>query len=191
MRFTRAAIVLVFASCVVAVYAATEVSFTLSATTGDKDFDLTLRSINTEAQQSLPSFYASMDLNYGTRAADIDALLYRYRLSPADAYMVIRFSVLIGKPIDYVMVRYHKHRKKGWGVIARELGIKPGSPEFHRLKEGGVVVLERSRKDRSEREARGYPGLHPGGPENDHHGGDAGKHEGHGGEGKGRGRGKR
>jgi hypothetical protein len=31
---------------------------------------------------------------------------------------------------------YKQSKGKGWGVIAKELGIKPGSPEFHALKRG-------------------------------------------------------
>ena len=130
------------------VYGATEVSFTLSASTGDNDFDLTLRSINIEAQQSLPRFYTSMSLEFGAKKDDIDLLLYTHRLSPADAYFAIRLAFLIGKPIDYVIVRYHKYRKRGWGYIARHLGVKPGSEKFHRLRSGGYVVLDRSRKER-------------------------------------------
>jgi len=183
MRFVRPAVIFFLAVCALSVYGATEVSFSLSASTGDNDFDLTLSSINVEAQQSLPSFYSSMSLNFGVRSEEIDGLLYRHRLSPADAYLVIRLSVLIGKPIDYVIVRYHKHHKKGWGYIAKKLGIKPGSAEFHRLKEGGVVVLDRSRKERTQVEVKVNV--------DDHHGSDAGGHEGHGGEGKGKGRGKK
>ena len=172
----------------------TEVNFSLSATTGDNDFDLALRSINVEAQQSLPAFYSSMSLNFGVGRQEIDVLLHRHRFSPADAYMAIRLSVLIGKPIDYVIVRYHKHKKRGWGYIARKMGIKPGSERFHLLKTGGYVVLERTRKARPPVEVKvkvedhgpAMHGGHDGRP-----GGDPGRHEGRGGEGKGKGRGKK
>lgn len=186
MRIVSSAIAVAFFVCVFSASGAveTEVSFSLGATTDDKEFDLTLRSINTEAQQGLPSFYSSMNLNYGINAEEIDVLLYRHRLSPADAYMAIRLSVFIGKPIDYVIVRYHKHKKKGWGAIARSLGIKPGSAEFHKLKEGGIVVLERSRKERTQAiEVK----VNVNDRDNGHHGSNDGKHEG-GGKGKGRGK---
>ena len=186
MRFVRTAVIFFCAACAFSVCGAAEVSFSLSASSGDNDFDLTLHSINSEAQQSLPSFYSSMDLNFGVKQAEVDVLLYRHRLSPAEAYMAIRLSVLIGKPVDYVLVRYHKYHKKGWGYIAKKLGIKPGSAEFHRLKEGGVVVLERSRKERQPMEVRVKDDDHGRGP----HGNDADRHEGHGG-GEGKGKGKR
>ncbi|MBN1130681.1 MAG: hypothetical protein JXA71_16960 [Chitinispirillaceae bacterium] len=135
-------------------YGETEVSFALSATTGDKDFDIALSSINVEAQRSLPSFYSSMSLNFGTGQGEIDVLLRRHRLSPADAYLAIRLSVLIGRPIDYVIVRYHKHRKRGWGYVAKRLGIKPGSERFLLLKTGGYVVLDGARKARPPAEVK-------------------------------------
>jgi hypothetical protein len=56
--------------------------------------------------------------------------------SPADAYMVLRLSELSGRSPDYVLQEYHKHHKQGWGVMAQNLGIKPGSSEFKALKGG-------------------------------------------------------
>jgi len=185
MQSIRMVMAMALVICVFSAFGAAEASFSLSASTGDNDFDLTLRSINTEAQQSLPSFYSSMDLNFGVKQAEIDVLIHRHNLSPADAYMVIRLSVLIGKPIDYVIVRYHKHKKRGWGYIAKKLGIKPGSERFRQLKEGGVVVLERSRKERKHDEELRIKVVSPG---NAPHDNGAGGHEG---EGKGRGKGKK
>jgi hypothetical protein len=115
-------------------------------------------------------------------------LLHRHRLSPADAYLALRLSVLIGKPIDYVIVRYNKHKKRGWGYIAKKLGIKPGSDGFYLLKTGGYVVLERTRKERKHVEELRIKVVHP---DNPPHGASAWKHEGHGGGGKGKSRGKR
>ena len=48
--------------------------------------------------------------------------------------MTIKLSELIQKPIEVVTKTYQVNRKKGWGVIAKELGIQPGSKEFHALK---------------------------------------------------------
>jgi hypothetical protein len=38
---------------------------------------------------------------------------------------------------------YQASKGKGWGVIAKELGIKPGSPAFHALKEGNFALTGR------------------------------------------------
>jgi hypothetical protein len=38
------------------------------------------------------------------------------------------------KPPAAVIEIYNKNKGKGWGAVARSLGIKPGSPEFKALK---------------------------------------------------------
>jgi hypothetical protein len=43
---------------------------------------------------------------------------------------------MCSRPPDYVLERYKSGRGKGWGVLAKSLGIKPGSKEFHALKRG-------------------------------------------------------
>ena len=187
MRFVHAAVISFCALCAVPAFGAaeTEMNFTLSATTGDKEFDVTLHSINGEAKSSLPSFYTSMSMNFGTRAGELNDLLGNKMLSPADAYMVIRLSVIIGKPVDYVLVRYNKYKKKGWGCIAKKLGVKPGSPEFHRLKTGCTVILERSRVERKHDEELRMKAVKA---ENVPHDNGADRHEG---QGKGKGKGKK
>lgn len=55
---------------------------------------------------------------------------------PADAYMICRLAEMSGKSTGYVTERYRSEKGKGWGVIAKSLGIKPGSKEFHALKRG-------------------------------------------------------
>ena len=51
---------------------------------------------------------------------------------PSDAYMVLRLAEMAKLPSARVMSEYKPG--KGWGVVAKNLGIKPGSPEFHALK---------------------------------------------------------
>jgi hypothetical protein len=41
-----------------------------------------------------------------------------------------------GRSIDVVTAQYKKNKGRGWGALAKSLGIKPGSPEFHALKRG-------------------------------------------------------
>jgi hypothetical protein len=44
------------------------------------------------------------------------------------------------KPPETVLHVYQANRGKGWGVIAKSLGIKPGSREFHALKRGDFYL---------------------------------------------------
>ena len=54
----------------------------------------------------------------------------------ADAYMVLRLAEMSHMPVERVIEHYHDHKGRGWGVLAKSLGIKPGSREFHALKRG-------------------------------------------------------
>ena len=48
--------------------------------------------------------------------------------------MAFKLSEMSGKPVPDVVDAYDKNKSKGWGALAKELGIKPGSKEFHALK---------------------------------------------------------
>ena len=65
----------------------------------------------------------------------------------ADAYMVLRLAELSHQPIDTVIRHYHTSKKKGWGALAKRLGINPGSREFHALKRGHDLNRKNSSYD--------------------------------------------
>jgi hypothetical protein len=46
------------------------------------------------------------------------------------------------RPVLSIAEGYKKNRGKGWGVMAKSLGIKPGSREFHELKAGAQGSLD-------------------------------------------------
>ena len=56
-------------------------------------------------------------------------------MEPAEIYLSLELSKLSGRSVDEVVEIYKVHKDKGWGYIAKQLGIKPGSAEFHKLKE--------------------------------------------------------
>ncbi len=62
--------------------------------------------------------------------------------SPSDAYMVFRLGELTHKPLQEVLHVYSTNKTRGWGVMAKQLGIKPGSREFHALKRGHDLYQE-------------------------------------------------
>lgn len=55
---------------------------------------------------------------------------------PADAYLLFRLGEISGGLIDLVIQKYRGSSGKGWGEVAKSLGIKPGSRQFHALKRG-------------------------------------------------------
>ena len=48
--------------------------------------------------------------------------------------LAAQLSLSIGKPFNEVVKTYSANKSKGWGAIAKEMGIKPGSAEFHAMK---------------------------------------------------------
>lgn len=70
-------------------------------------------------------------------------LLQTRRWAPGDVYYACALASVLGRPCRYVVDYYDANRGQGWGVTAQRLGIKPGSPEFHRLKRGFVPTYDR------------------------------------------------
>ncbi len=82
--------------------------------------------------------------------------------------MASKLHALTGTSIDVILRDYREYGggRHGWGRTARNLGIKPGSSEFHRLKQDrhntmsgdwrGIRVREETRDD--DYEQRGGPG---------------------------------
>lgn len=96
-----------------------------------------LGNLNVEARADLPGFSAKISSQFGVPVPKVQMVLQSVS-QPADAFMVFQLGQFAGVPADRVMTVYEPNRKKGWGAIAKELGIKPGSPEFHALKSGNL-----------------------------------------------------
>lgn len=120
---------------------------TISFGLGDADLDAGLNSLNASAQVNLAGFQAEVSLAWGQPAASITLALSQ-GLSPAEVYFAAALSKLSGKPISVVIDLYKSNKSKGWGALAKELGIKPGSKEFKLLKEklSGSTAKLKSKK---------------------------------------------
>jgi hypothetical protein len=55
-------------------------------------------------------------------------------MRPADIYFALEIGRHSKKPIDEILIIYQRDKGKGWGEIAKNCGIKPGSPAFHAMK---------------------------------------------------------
>ena len=88
---------------------------------------------NIQAQSDPSGFRARLATRFRIGDAEISAVIGNVA-SPADAYIVFRLGEMSGRPYDRVLREYKSSQGKGWGVIAKSLGIKPGSKEFHALK---------------------------------------------------------
>ena len=124
----------------------TNVSATYDAKTGDSTLDTTLGDLNVQTHgRDLSDFISNLSLSYNIPKIKIEDLFYRVEMTPADVYMTVGIAKITNKSIDEVVGEYKANKGKGWGVIAKRLGIKPGSKEFHALKEGGSVELEKAK----------------------------------------------
>ena len=93
--------------------------------------------------------------NYGAPRYLINELLDKRRWDPGDVYYAAALAYTARRPLLDVTREYENNKGQGWGVIAKNMGIKPGSAEFHALK--GSMGKSKGRYD-----SRG-PGSH-GGP---------------------------
>ena len=101
------------------------------------DLDSFIKNLNVEAQADLGAFKIRVSTQFGVPVPKVEAVIASVG-TPGDAYMCFRVGQVASKPVEVVTKEYQAHKKKGWGVIAKNLGIKPGSKEFHALKEGKV-----------------------------------------------------
>ena len=107
----------------------------ISFNTGNLEFDTDLNKINVNANLDFGAFKTDLNLSYNISEKKIDYLSVSVKMEPAEIYLALELSKISGKPVDDVVEIYKVHKNKGWGYIAKQLGIKPGSPEFHKLKE--------------------------------------------------------
>lgn len=107
------------------------------ATVAQADLNGFLGSLNVQAQADLPGFKLKLATQFGVPVPQVDSIFAQVSL-PADAFMTLQLSQMSRQQPDRVIQAYNANKGKGWGVIAKQLGIKPGSPEFHALKRGDL-----------------------------------------------------
>jgi hypothetical protein len=128
--------------------------FAVSSAAIASDFGWT-RDYNIEAQADPSGFRAKLATRFNLGDVQINAMLSNFD-SPADAYIMLRLGEMSGRPTGYVVEKHRNNKGKGWGALAKSLGIKPGSEEFHALKRGhdlhggnnrGQVLYSRNDRD--------------------------------------------
>jgi hypothetical protein len=99
------------------------------------DLDSFLSKINIEAKADMEGFSIKLGAQFGVPLPQVKEIIKSVENS-ADAFMCLQLSQMTKKQPDMVVQTYNSHKGKGWGSVAQELGIKPGSAEFHALKRG-------------------------------------------------------
>jgi hypothetical protein len=100
--------------------------------------DSFLDNLNIQARVDMSDFAAKLSSQFGVPLPQVQVVIETVA-APADAFMCFQLGHMTRKPYQKVVDVYQSRRGKGWGVIAKSLGIKPGSPEFHALKRGDFV----------------------------------------------------
>lgn len=107
------------------------------------DFDW-MKDFNMIAQADPSGFRARLETRFKIGDVEINAVLGNVK-SPADAYMILRFGEMSARPYDYIIKKYKSGKGQGWGALAKSLGIKPGSKEFHALKNGDDIYYVKNK----------------------------------------------
>lgn len=109
---------------------------------GDPDLDKELTEANKEAKLDLTKFKNDLLSVFKIPVEKAEALL-KDKMEPAEILLTAKISSISKKPLEQVVICYKTNKTKGWGYIAKEMGIKPGSPEFHALKNKGKKNTEK------------------------------------------------
>jgi hypothetical protein len=104
----------------------------VSTAVGAGDFGW-IKDFNIKAEADPSGFRARLEARFKIGDAEIKIVLSNVE-KPADAYLVLRLGEMSKQPIENVIEKYKAVKGKGWGTLAKSLGINPGSKEFHALK---------------------------------------------------------
>lgn len=96
-----------------------------------------LKNLNIQARADMNGFSAKVSAQFGVPTVQVRAIIDTVK-EPADAFMCLQLGQWTQKPPEQVVKVYNANQGKGWGVIAKSMGIKPGSAEFHALKRGDL-----------------------------------------------------
>lgn len=116
---------------------------TALAPNANADLDGFLGHLNVRARADLPGFRAKVSAQFGIPVPQVQGVI-DIMPTPGDAFMCFQIGEMTGRSPRAVADVFNRQRGKGWGAMAHELGIKPGSAEFHALKRGDFALTGRS-----------------------------------------------
>ncbi len=109
-------------------------AFGFSPRTGDVWMDAQLGEMNVYARGDRNAFIDDVVVNFGAPRYVVTQYVVDRRWAPGDVYYGCALAHQLRVPCLNVLRDYDKNHGQGWGVIAKRMGIKPGSAEFHALK---------------------------------------------------------
>lgn len=109
-------------------------AFGFSPRTGDVWMDAQLGDMNVYARGDRNGFIDDVVVNFGAPRYVVTQYVVDRRWAPGDVYYACALAHQLRIPCLNVLRDYDKNHGQGWGVIAKRMGIKPGSAQFHALK---------------------------------------------------------
>ncbi len=144
-------------------------AFALQTGTGDWNLDYQLGKINERAKANPDGFIQHLSQDYGIPQEEIRQAKERHGLSYGDTYMATALARKNHRRVGDVAAEYEQNQGKGWGVMAMNMDIKPGSPEFKELKagaRGSVDHMKTMAKDKKRQHKLAMEMEHEHGPKN-------------------------
>jgi hypothetical protein len=109
----------------------------LLGTSAHADLNAYIENLNHSARGNPGEFEARLGARFGVSQAQLEVVISSVD-SFADAAIVLWLGEKSRQPRDRVLQIYREQKSQGWGAMAKSLGIKPGSAEFHALKDGNL-----------------------------------------------------
>jgi hypothetical protein len=113
---------------------AEEYAFGFNPRTGDAWMDVQLKDMNVYTRGNTDGFIDDVVISFGAPRPVIREYVIERRWAPGDVYYACALAHQLRVPCINTLRDYDKNNGKGWGVIAKRMGIKPGSVEFQNLK---------------------------------------------------------
>lgn len=109
-------------------------AFGFSPNSGDAWVDARLGDFNVSAAGNLDGFVDEVVVSYGAPRVLVREYVVDRRWPPGDVYYACALAHYSHRPCREVLDVWEHEHGQGWGAIAKRLGIKPGSSEFHAMK---------------------------------------------------------
>jgi hypothetical protein len=113
------------------------VAVVFTAGVAKADLNGYLDSLRISADANFGEFRAGLGMHFGASGAELDQVFLAVG-HPSEAALCFWLARTSGRPMDVVLQQYRVNKKQGWGAMAQNLGIKPGSAEFKALKAGQI-----------------------------------------------------
>lgn len=118
------------------------------------ELDSLLFNLNVQSKNDEVGFKSNLAVTFGVPQTKVEFITKNVD-NLADAYMVLRLSQMTNRLPDQVISVYQKNKNKGWGNIAKELGIKPGSKEFQELKQNKMAMDKGNKSGKEKHKGKG------------------------------------